>query len=114
MLKAAGITCKMIGDGETITDQIPAAGKTVPGGSEILLYFGDVPENRQVEVPDFTGMNRQQASDTAGKIGLYILVSGNTSLDSHVTAVTQSVSPGTVVSVGTTIKVEFVDTKVGD
>ena len=114
MLKESGLTYKAVGSGETVTGQIPAAGKSVPGGSEILLYFGDTPENRQVQVPDFTGMNRQQASDAAGKLGLYILVSGNTSLDSHVTAATQSIAPGTTVDVGTTIKVEFIDTKVGD
>ncbi len=114
MLKASGLTYKAVGSGETVSGQIPAAGKSVPGGSEILLYFGDTPEDRQVQVPDFTGMNRQQAHDAAGKLGLYILVSGNTSLDSGVTAAAQSVAPGTAVSAGTTIKVEFIDTKAGD
>ena len=114
MLKAAGLTCKIIGSGDTVTGQIPAAGKSVPGDSEILLYFGDEPQTREVQVPDFTGMNRQQAAEAAGKLGLYILVSGNTSLQTSVTAAAQSISPGTMVAVGTTIKVEFIDTKVGD
>jgi len=114
MLKAAGITCKMIGDGETITDQIPAAGKTVPGGSEILLYFGDVPENRQVEVPDFTGMNRQQASDAAGKLGLQILVTGNTDTLPNVTVTAQNVEKDSQVPMGTTITLTFTDTGARD
>ena len=113
-LKKEGLTCRVIGSADTVSAQIPAAGKSVPGGSEILLYFGDEPDSREVPVPDFKGMNRQQAADAAGKLGLYILVSGNTSLDSRVTAVAQSVAPGVSVRVGTTIKVEFIDTKVGD
>ncbi len=112
-LKEMGLTCQVVGDGETVTDQIPAAGKAVPGGSEILLYFGEKAAIRQVEVPDFTGMNRQQAGEAAGKLGIYILVSGNTSLEPKVTAATQSIAPGTKVTVGTTVKVEFIDTKVG-
>ena len=112
-LKDSGITFQMVGTGETVTGQIPAAGKSVPGGSQILLYFGLQPQTEEVKVPDLTGMNRQQASEAAGKLGLYILVSGNTSLDPKVTAVAQSVAPGTSVLVGTTIRVEFLDTKAG-
>ena len=113
-LKKMGISFRSVGNGDTVTDQLPGAGKSVPGGSEILLYFGSEAAEEEVKVPDFTGMNRQQASEAAGKLGLYILVSGNTSLDPKVTAVAQSVAPNTGVSVGTTIKVEFIDTKVGD
>ena len=112
-LKDSGITFQMVGTGEMVTGQIPAAGKSVPGGSQILLYFGLQPQTEEVKVPDLTGMNRQQASEAAGKLGLYILVSGNTSLDPKVTAVAQSVAPGTSVLVGTTIRVEFLDTKAG-
>lgn len=112
-LKSSGVTFQAVGTGETVTGQIPAAGKSVPGGSQILLYFGPEPETEYVKVPDLTGMNRQQATDAAGKLGLYILVSGNTSLDPKVTAVAQSISPGSEVLVGTTIRVEFLDTKAG-
>jgi beta-lactam-binding protein with PASTA domain len=69
---------------------------------------------RTVEVPDFQGMHRQQAADLAGSLGLYILISGNDSIDPKVTVTAQSVPPGTSVSVGTTIKLEFADTKVSD
>ena len=74
MLKDLGIKGEMIGSEETVTGQIPAPGAIVPGNSEVILYFGDKPEERTVTVPDFIGMTRQQASDEAGKLGLYILV----------------------------------------
>ena len=66
------------------------------------------------EVPDFSGMNRQQASDTAGKAGLYILVAGNDQISSTVTVMDQSIPAGTRVGLGTTVKLTFVDTKTAD
>ncbi len=111
-LKELGLTAQMIGTGETVVAQLPAAGNVVPGNSQILLYLEEEPEARTVTVPDFTGMTRQQASDAAGLLGLYILVSGNSSLDAVVTA--QSYEKDTEVPVGTTIKLEFADTKAAD
>ena len=113
-LKDQSLGYQAVGTGETVTGQIPAAGNTVPGGSEVLLYFGEAPPADMVTVPDFCGMNRQQAADTAAELGLYILVSGNTSLDVTVKAATQSIAAGTEVAVGTTVKLEFIDTKAAD
>ena len=111
LLKELGLTAQYIGSGETVTGQIPKAGTSVPGGSQILLYLGeDAPENT-VEVPDFTGMNRQQASLAAGALGLYILPSGNLEISPAVTVTAQNVAPKTPVIVGTTIRLEFADTK---
>ena len=111
-LKELGLTARIIGTGETVTAQIPAAGKTVPGGSQILLYLEQQPDVRQVTVPDFSGMTRQQASDAAGQLGLYILVAGNTDMDAVVTG--QSEPKETQVPVGTTIELVFADTKAAD
>jgi stage V sporulation protein D (sporulation-specific penicillin-binding protein) len=110
-LKSMGLSYQAIGSGETVTGQIPEAGNTVPGGSQILLYFGEPTPTDMVKVPDFNGMNRQQAADLAAQLGLYILVGGNTSLKTTVKAATQDLAPGTEVSIGTTVKIEFIDTK---
>ena len=114
ILKEQSLTAESIGEGETVTAQIPEAGQTVPGGSQVLLYFDDTPQKRTVEVPDFTGMNRQQADAAAGKLGLYILVSGNQGLSPNITVTAQSRPAGSKVDAGTTIKLEFADTKVSD
>ena len=114
LLKKAGLTARLIGSGETVTGQIPAAGQTVPGGSQVLLYLGDRPPELTVEVPDFSGMNRQQAGDAAGALGLYILVTGNDDVDTNVVVTAQNMAPGTTVSVGTTITLEFTDTTARD
>ena len=114
ILKKQSISAKIVGSGNTITGQLPAAGELVPGGSEILLYCGEESEPRMVTVPDFKGMTRQQASDLAGSLGLYILVSGNDGISPKITVTEQSIPPGETVSVGTTIQLEFADLSVSD
>ena len=110
VLQEQGLTAQTAGSGDTVTGQIPAAGQTVPGDSQILLYLGEEPEKELVAVPDLTGKNRQQASDAAGSLGLYILVKGNPEVSARVTATSQSIPPGTMIQRGTTIEVTFADT----
>ena len=111
-LKALGLTAQTVGTGETVTAQIPTAGYVVPGNSQVLLYLGEIPEERMVTVPDFTGMTRQQASDAAGLLGLYVLIAGNTDLQAVVTA--QSQPKDAQVPVGTTITLQLADLKAPD
>ena len=113
-LGKVGLTAVLRGEGETVTGQLPASGESVPGGSQVLLYLSEATEPEMVAVPDFTGMNRQQAVDAAGKAGLYILVSGNTEISLQVTVVAQDIACGTQVQVGTTVKLKFIDTQAAD
>ena len=113
-LKRIGLSAKISGTGEYVTAQIPEPGQTVPGGSQVLLYLNETPEKETVQVPDFTGMNRQQASDAAGKLGLYILVTGNDEVSTRVTVTAQQIPKDTQVAVGTTIPLEFTDTGARD
>ena len=113
-LKEKSLTAKKIGTQERVTAQIPSPGTAVPGGSEILLYYGDAPEERTVKVPDFMGMNRAQAAEAAGKAGLYILPTGNTDMTPAVVVTAQSYEKDTQVPAGTTITLTFTDTGVQD
>ena len=110
-LKALGLTAQYEGTGDRVTDQLPKQGSAVPGNSQILIYLGEKATERTVEVPDFTGMNRQQASAAAGALGLYILPAGNQEISPAVTVTAQNIAPKTQVTVGTTIRLEFADTK---
>ena len=80
----------------------------------MILYFGESPEAQTVKVPDFVGMNRQQASTTAGENSLYILVTGNYEISHTVTVAYQNIPAGTDVPAGTTVELKFVDTKAAD
>ena len=113
-LKSASLSAIIIGQGDTVTGQIPGPGESVPGGSQVLLYLGEMPEQALVRVPDFSGMNRAQANDTAGKLGLRILVSGNSEISPNITVTAQDVPPGTEIPLGSTITLQFTDTKSRD
>ena len=113
-LKKLNLTAVEVGEGETLAAQIPAAGQTLPGGSQVLLYYGSTAQTEYVKVPDFSGMTRQQASDAAGLLGLYILIAGNPSVEPEVVAIGQSVSAGTQVPRGSTLTLTFADTSIRD
>ena len=59
-------------------------------------------------------MNRQQATDNAGALGLYILVAGNPEIAPGVLVTAQSIPAGTQVLQGSTITLEFTDTNAHD
>ena len=113
-LKQQGITAKCLGDGELVTAQIPMAGQSVPGDSQVLLYLGEIPETRNVTVPDFSGMNRLQASQAAGNLGLYLLITGNSEISTRVVVTGQQPQAGTEMPVGSTVTLLFTDTMAGD
>ncbi len=113
-LKEQTLSATIVGDGDTVTGQIPAAGTEVAGNSQVLLYMGEPAPVDRVAVPDFAGMNRQQASDAATSLGLYILVTGNSEISPTVKVAGQSISPGAEVDKGTTIELQFTDTKTAD
>ena len=114
ILKNLFLTVQPIGTEQIITGQLPAAGQTLPGGSQVIAYLGGNLLPETVAVPDFTGMTRQQASDAAGRLGLYILVTGNPSVEKQVIVTAQEIPAGTQVAAGTTIKLQFTDTQVRD
>ena len=113
-LKQQSLTANFSGSGETVTGQIPAAGETIPGGSQMHIYFGEAAPETIVTVPDFTGMNRAQAAAAAGELGLYVLYTGNDGNTAAVVVTSQKIPAGTEVSTGTTIQLEFTDTGARD
>ena len=113
-LKDMGLSAAVSGEGQTVTGQLPAPGAVIPGGSQVLLYLDEAVEERSVEVPDFMGMNRQQAADTAGALGLYILVTGSSAVSPEITVTAQNIPAGTVVKTGTTVTLSFADTQARD
>jgi stage V sporulation protein D (sporulation-specific penicillin-binding protein) len=113
-LKQQNLTAQLSGEEETVTGQIPSAGTAVPGGSQLLVYFGDTAPETAVTVPDFSGMNRAQAAAAAGETGLYMLVTGSDEISPKVVVTSQDIPVGTEVPAGTTIKLQFTDTGARD
>ena len=108
LLSGKSITYRTVGQGSTVTDQLPSPGAEVPGNSEIILYFVNaVKTTEQVEVPDFVGYGIADVDYLATNAGLYIQAKGTDHRDEYVTVAYQDIEPGTMVDRGTTITVEF-------
>ena len=114
LLKQNGLDGKFLGIEEKVTAQIPQPGTIVTGDSEVILYLGEPPQIPMTKVPDFTGMNRQQAGDTAGMAGLSILARGNQSVHHQVVVTAQSEPKDTEVPVGSVIELNFTDIQASD
>ena len=113
-LKDLGLEARMVGQGESVTGQIPAAGTEIPGGSQVILYLDGTPDQDPVPVPDFYGMTLGQANEAAAKAGLYILVKGPRLASGSVQVTAQNRAAGTETAPGSTVILEFTDTEVGD
>ncbi|MCI5994172.1 MAG: PASTA domain-containing protein [Clostridiales bacterium] len=107
VLAEKSLTCRVIGSGSTVTDQIPAAGAEVPGQSELILYMGAEKSTEKVEVPDFIGYGVADVNYLATNAGVYVQAKGTDRTDVYVTVAYQDIPAGTEVDRGTTITVEF-------
>ena len=113
-LKEKKLTLTPLGDGETITGQLPAAGQSVLPGSEVLVYLGQPQGARMVTVPDFTGMNRQQASQAAGALGLSVIALGSDEVSAGVTVCSQKEPAGSQLAAGSAVTLQFSDSAARD
>lgn len=112
-----GFELEVIGDGELIYAQSPAVGTKVEReGSKLIVYTDRSAEKKTVKVPDLTGKTAVAASGLLASSNLNIKISGTYHYTSGTaaTAYAQSIEPGTVVEIGTTITVYFRDENVAD
>ena len=103
------LSAQTVGEGDAVTAQLPEAGQTVPGGSQVLLFLDGTPKITDVTVPDFSEMTYQQAVEAAEKLGLYILVQGNQDISPNIKVTAQSESPNTQIPMGSTVTLTFTD-----
>ena len=110
-----GLSCKINGDGDTVTDQTPAGGAIIPGKSAVILYAGADKSTAKCTVPHLIGKTPSEANTAATGAGLFIRFSGTTGSESSaVRVLSQSIEAGTEVEAGTVITVQLGDTSVTD
>lgn len=104
-LTEAGLNCRVIGDGDTVTDQLPRAGAVIASGSEVLLYAGQSPSPAEETMPDLRGLSYEAAIEKLRGLGLYV-TAGNGVTDAQSELISgQSIAPGESVEHGTVIEV---------
>ena len=114
-LKERALSYKIVGDGDTITDQTPAGGAIIPGKSTVILYASAAKPTDKCVVPHLLGKTPSEANTGATAAGLLIRFSGTTGSESSaIRVLSQSIDEGTEVDAGTVITVQLGDTSVTD
>ena len=89
-----GLGYEIVGDGKTVTSQVPAAGETLTNiNGKVILYTGGATGDKMVKVPDITGMNVTTAIRLLQSKNLNVLIEGaqNYNQGSGATVISQSV-----------------------
>ncbi len=106
----AGFGVRTVGEGATVTAQIPVGGAVIPSGSEIVLYLGEEKPTDLVAIPDIRGKTASQAQAALEQYGLYLKVSGSSRyMSSGAIVASQSIEVGTQVEQGTVVECIFSD-----
>jgi stage V sporulation protein D (sporulation-specific penicillin-binding protein) len=114
-LKNKGFSCKVIGEGDTVTDQTPAGGAVIPGKSTVVLYAGAEKPDTKCTVPPLVGKTPAEANVAATNAGLLLRFTGTTaSTSGSIRVLSQSEDVGAKVPAGTVITVQLGDTTVAD
>ena len=104
---------KVVGNGEKVVRQLPAAGSKVISGGVVILYTEDGAEVTKATVPNFKGLSATEVNAAAARAGVNVEFSGNTTTGG-LKAYRQSVEAGKEVDAGTVVTVYFSDDNVVD
>lgn len=66
-IKNAGLTCRFVGDGDKVTDQVPTGGVKIPSESKVILYLGGEKSSEMITVPNVLGEHPVHGKGPAGK-----------------------------------------------
>ena len=102
----AGFSCRVLGEGERIIEQMPRQGDTIPAKGQVILVTEGA-ELETVKVPDLMGMTSTEANRALTNAGLNIRLKGTDVSKGGTTVNTQSIAAGTEVPMGTVISVTF-------
>lgn len=107
MLTAKSLKYKMVGEGVTVTRQLPAAGEVCPKGSTVILYTDKETQSGSIAVPNVLGLSAQQANRTLLNAGLNIRLAGDDIENAQSMAISQEPAPETMVDEGAVVTVTF-------
>ncbi len=110
-----GMKCKVIGDGNIVLSQVPAAGVMLPASAEALLFTVERNAEEMVTVPNVVGKSPEEVNRILTNAGLFLkAVGASISSSSQVSSSHQDIEANTSVAYGTIVKVEFRDTSLRD
>ena len=96
---------RVVGDGDSVTDQTPAGGAIIPAGAEVILYMGAEKSDELCTVPNVVGLSADEANRSLVNAGLIMKATG--AAGSGVKVITQSLEAGTEAAAGTVVTVQM-------
>ncbi len=105
-LNDLNIRYEVIGSGEVITSQVPAAGAYITKELSVVYLYTEKRESERATVPNLIGLSPEEANKLATNAGLNIRILGVTDklLYTKLTVTSQSLIPGDSVARGTVIE----------
>ncbi len=103
---ASKFTVKVVGSGDKVISQTPAAGQQMHTGGVIVVYTEEDAAKQTATVPNLCNMSMSQANSAAVNAGFNIRISGNTN-SGEVLSYKQSIDAGDEAEVGSVITVYF-------
>lgn len=107
---ASKFTVKVVGSGEKVLSQTPAAGQQMRSGGVIVVYTEENAAKQTATVPNLCNMSMSQANSAAVNAGFNIRLSGTTN-SGEVLSYKQSVNAGEEAEIGSVITVYFKTTE---
>lgn len=107
-IAAKKLNIKVVGDGDTVLDQLPKPGVGIRENSTVIVYTQERDAAKKVAVPNLEGLTPAQAKKRLEDLGLNFEIAGAGLLSTEgAYAFKQSIQPGTMVEPATVISVEF-------
>ncbi len=104
-----GLKGKIVGDGKAVVSVFPNQGTKIPNEGTVILYTSEDPQ-KEVTVPNVTGMTPTQANQVLTNSGLNIRIGGGAANNKRAQVLTQSIESGSSVPMGTIVQIECVIT----
>ncbi|MDR0446773.1 MAG: PASTA domain-containing protein [Oscillospiraceae bacterium] len=110
LLDKTGLAYRIVGDGASVTDQLPAPNASVSPGTKVIIYLGGQrPDIEDIIVPSLMGLSYSDAKRALENAGLFIRSVGVPAHVSGAAVSVQSVQAGNKAPPGAVIEVTLID-----
>ena len=107
LLKDEGFNVRVMGNGESVIEQVPSANQTISKNGTVILYTEKSTEKETTTVPSLIGYGVSEIYSVASYYGINVKIVGNGYDTTGFVSYKQSVESGTEVAYGSTVTVYF-------
>ena len=108
LLQKQGLRMRTVGEGDTVSAQLPRSGRRIALDSQVILYLGAEPSGETQTMPDLSGMSLEQARDVLAERGLFLRSRSPLGQGDRRTVAYQSVPAGTLLQQGEIVTVTLI------